>query len=49
MRNLSGTENVKEEVVQQWVNEYSKLQSYEVLSDQDILSHVTCRSNNRRN
>lgn len=34
------SENVDEEVVQQWINKYSTLESYEVLSDDDIVQLV---------
>lgn len=49
LRNLEGSENVDELAVQQWIDEDSKLESYEVLSDDEIVSRVTCDSEETRN
>ncbi|GBO37434.1 hypothetical protein AVEN_104239-1, partial [Araneus ventricosus] len=38
------SENVGEEAVEQWINEDSTLECCEVLSDDVIVSHVTCGS-----
>ncbi|GBO20045.1 hypothetical protein AVEN_9657-1, partial [Araneus ventricosus] len=42
------SENVDEESVEQWINEDSTLEYCEVLSDDDIVSHVTCGSEETR-
>ncbi|GBM76340.1 hypothetical protein AVEN_99980-1 [Araneus ventricosus] len=39
---LDCSENVNEEAVEQWINEDSRLECCEVLSDDDIVSRVTC-------
>ncbi|GBN67278.1 hypothetical protein AVEN_131206-1 [Araneus ventricosus] len=41
--------NVDEEAVEQWINEDSTLECCEVLSDDDIVSRVTCGSEETRN
>ncbi|GBM12730.1 hypothetical protein AVEN_228522-1 [Araneus ventricosus] len=46
---LHCSENVDEEAVEQWINEDSTLECCEVLSDNDILSCVTCGSEETRN
>ncbi|GBN32205.1 hypothetical protein AVEN_40235-1, partial [Araneus ventricosus] len=38
---LDCSENLDEEAVEQWINEDSKLECCEVLSDDDIVSRVT--------
>ncbi|GBN25151.1 hypothetical protein AVEN_65060-1 [Araneus ventricosus] len=43
------SENVDEEAVEQWINEDSTLKCCEVLSDDDIVSRVTCGSEETRN
>lgn len=40
MRKLNCFEKAKKETVQQWINENLKLKCYEILSDDDIVSHV---------
>ncbi|GBN15469.1 hypothetical protein AVEN_248385-1 [Araneus ventricosus] len=44
MRKLDCSENVDEGAVEQWINEDSTLECCEVLSDDDIVSRVTCGS-----
>ncbi|GBL82734.1 hypothetical protein AVEN_115749-1 [Araneus ventricosus] len=46
---LDCSENVDEEAVEQWINEDSTLECCEVLSDDDIVSSVTCDSEETRN
>ncbi|GBN71801.1 hypothetical protein AVEN_245194-1, partial [Araneus ventricosus] len=46
---LDCSENVDEEAGEQWINEDSTLECCEVLSDDDIVSHVTCGSEETRN
>ncbi|GBL89235.1 hypothetical protein AVEN_225784-1 [Araneus ventricosus] len=46
---LDCSENVDKEAVEQWINEVLTLECCEVLSDDDIVSHVTCGSEERRN
>ncbi|GBN00128.1 hypothetical protein AVEN_184303-1 [Araneus ventricosus] len=47
---LDCSENVDEEAVEQWINKDSILEFCEVLSDDDdIVSHVTCGSEETRN
>ncbi|GBO39933.1 hypothetical protein AVEN_219715-1 [Araneus ventricosus] len=46
---LDCSENVDEEAVEQWINEDSTLECCEVLSDDDIVSRVTCGSEETRN
>ncbi|GBN79812.1 hypothetical protein AVEN_206227-1 [Araneus ventricosus] len=46
---LDCSENVDEEAVEQWINEDSKMECCEVLSDDDIVSRVTCGSEETRN
>ncbi|GBN62760.1 hypothetical protein AVEN_149504-1 [Araneus ventricosus] len=46
---LDYSENVDEEAVEQWINEDSTSECYEVLSDDDIVSRVTCGSEETRN
>ncbi|GBM27593.1 hypothetical protein AVEN_35256-1 [Araneus ventricosus] len=46
---LDCSENVEEEAVEQWINEISTLECFEVLSDDDIVSRVTCDSEKTRN
>ncbi|GBL95019.1 hypothetical protein AVEN_187525-1 [Araneus ventricosus] len=41
---LDCSKNVDEEAVEQWINEDSTLERCEVLSDDDIVSRVTCGS-----
>ncbi|GBM18012.1 hypothetical protein AVEN_100959-1 [Araneus ventricosus] len=43
------SENMDEEAVEQWINEDSTLECGEVLSDDDIVSRVTCGSEETRN
>ncbi|GBN83031.1 hypothetical protein AVEN_81433-1, partial [Araneus ventricosus] len=43
------SENVDEEAVEQWINEDSTLECCEVLSDDDVVSRVTCGSEETRN
>ncbi|GBL83603.1 hypothetical protein AVEN_196427-1 [Araneus ventricosus] len=43
------SENADEEAVEQWINEDSTLECCEVLSDDDIVSRVTCGSEGTRN
>ncbi|GBO40302.1 hypothetical protein AVEN_136087-1 [Araneus ventricosus] len=45
---LDCSENVNEEAVEQWINEDSTLECCEVLSDDDIVSRVTCGSEETR-
>ncbi|GBM59035.1 hypothetical protein AVEN_7416-1 [Araneus ventricosus] len=49
LRKLDCSENVDEEAVEQWINEDSTLECCKVLSDDDIVSHVTCGSEETRN
>ncbi|GBN30469.1 hypothetical protein AVEN_42031-1, partial [Araneus ventricosus] len=49
LRKLDSSENVDEETVEQWINEDSTLECCEVLSDDDIVSRVTCGSEETRN
>ncbi|GBM28024.1 hypothetical protein AVEN_27416-1 [Araneus ventricosus] len=46
---LDCSENVAEKAVEQWVNENSTLECSEVLSDDDIVSRITCGSEETRN
>ncbi|GBM69956.1 hypothetical protein AVEN_210607-1 [Araneus ventricosus] len=46
---LDCSENVDEEAVEQWINEDSTLECCEVLRDDDIVSRVTCGSEETRN
>ncbi|GBN38042.1 hypothetical protein AVEN_231699-1 [Araneus ventricosus] len=46
---LDCSENVDEEAVEQWINENSTSECCEVLSDDDIVSRVTCGSEETRN
>ncbi|GBN41781.1 hypothetical protein AVEN_61656-1 [Araneus ventricosus] len=46
---LDCSENVDEEAVEQWINEDSTLECCEVLSGDDIMSHVTCGSEDTKN
>ncbi|GBM62600.1 hypothetical protein AVEN_243344-1 [Araneus ventricosus] len=46
---LDCSENVDEEAMEQWINEDSTLECCEVLSDDDIVSRVTCGSQETRN
>ncbi|GBN21888.1 hypothetical protein AVEN_215246-1 [Araneus ventricosus] len=46
---LDCSENVDEEAVEQWINEDSTSECCEVLSDDDIVSRVTCGSEETRN
>ncbi|GBN31935.1 hypothetical protein AVEN_37920-1 [Araneus ventricosus] len=46
---LDCSENVDEEAAEQWINEDSTLECCEVLSDDDIVSRVTCGSEETRN
>ncbi|GBO39646.1 hypothetical protein AVEN_209855-1 [Araneus ventricosus] len=46
---LDCSENVDEEAVEQWINEDSTLECCEVLSDDDIVSRVTCGLEETRN
>ncbi|GBM36933.1 hypothetical protein AVEN_132191-1 [Araneus ventricosus] len=46
---LDCSENVDEEAVEQWINEDSTLDCCEVLSDDGIVSRVTCGSKETRN
>ncbi|GBM25402.1 hypothetical protein AVEN_245813-1 [Araneus ventricosus] len=46
---LDCSENVDEEAVKQWINENLTLECFEVLSDDDIVSRVTCVSEETRN
>ncbi|GBL88754.1 hypothetical protein AVEN_119002-1 [Araneus ventricosus] len=46
---LDCSENVDEEAVEQWINEDSTLECCEVLSDDGIVSRVTCGSEEIRN
>ncbi|GBN96917.1 hypothetical protein AVEN_202791-2-1, partial [Araneus ventricosus] len=46
---LDCSENVDEEAVEQWINEDSTLECCEVLNDDDIVSRVTCDSEETRN
>ncbi|GBN18137.1 hypothetical protein AVEN_138606-1 [Araneus ventricosus] len=46
---LDYSENVDEEAVEQWINEDSTFECCEVLSDDDIVSRVTCGSEETRN
>ncbi|GBN25545.1 hypothetical protein AVEN_86754-1 [Araneus ventricosus] len=46
---LDCSENVDEEAVEQWINEDSTLECCEVLSDDDIVSRVSCGSEETRN
>ncbi|GBN87159.1 hypothetical protein AVEN_176684-1 [Araneus ventricosus] len=46
---LDCSENVDEEAVGQWINEDSTLECCEALSDDDIVSRVTCGSEEARN
>ncbi|GBL89447.1 hypothetical protein AVEN_259047-1, partial [Araneus ventricosus] len=46
---LDCSENVDEEAVEQWINEDSALECRKVLSDDDIVSRVTCASEETRN
>ncbi|GBO42877.1 hypothetical protein AVEN_274999-1, partial [Araneus ventricosus] len=43
------SKNVDEEAVEQWINEDSTFECCEVLSDDDIVSRVTCSSEETRN
>ncbi|GBM95652.1 hypothetical protein AVEN_130013-1 [Araneus ventricosus] len=45
---LDCSENVDEEAVEQWINEDSTLECCKVLSDDDIVCHVTCGSEETR-
>ncbi|GBO32880.1 hypothetical protein AVEN_22433-1, partial [Araneus ventricosus] len=49
LRKLDSSENMDEEAVEQWINEDSTLECCEVLSDDDIVSRVTCGSEETRN
>ncbi|GBM58747.1 hypothetical protein AVEN_183575-1 [Araneus ventricosus] len=46
---LNCSENVDEEAVEQWINEDSTLECCEVLNDDDIVSRVTCGSEETTN
>ncbi|GBN52464.1 hypothetical protein AVEN_238011-1 [Araneus ventricosus] len=46
---LDCSENVDEEAVELWISEDSTLECCEVLSDDDIVSRVTCGSEETRN
>ncbi|GBO37478.1 hypothetical protein AVEN_198792-1 [Araneus ventricosus] len=46
---LDCSENVNEEAVEQWINEDLTLECCEVLNDDDIVSNVTCGSEETRN
>ncbi|GBM52369.1 hypothetical protein AVEN_160094-1 [Araneus ventricosus] len=46
---LNCSENVDKEAAGKWINEDSTLECYEVLSDDDIKSRVTCGSEETRN
>ncbi|GBM10422.1 hypothetical protein AVEN_263338-1 [Araneus ventricosus] len=46
---LDCSQIVDEEAVKQWINEDSTLECCEVLSDDDIVSRVTCGSEETRN
>ncbi|GBN75525.1 hypothetical protein AVEN_269944-1 [Araneus ventricosus] len=46
---LNCSENVDEEAVEHWINEDSTFECCEVLSDDDIVSHATCGSEETRN
>ncbi|GBN94566.1 hypothetical protein AVEN_192853-1 [Araneus ventricosus] len=46
---LDCSENEDEEAVEQWVNEDSTLECCKVLSDDYIVSHATCGSEETRN
>ncbi|GBN69435.1 hypothetical protein AVEN_213404-1 [Araneus ventricosus] len=46
---LDYSENVDEEALEQWINEDSTLECCEVLSDDVIVSRVTCGSEETRN
>ncbi|GBM30157.1 hypothetical protein AVEN_213209-1 [Araneus ventricosus] len=46
---LDCSENVDEKAVEQWINEDSTLECYEVSSDDDIVSRVTCGSEETKN
>ncbi|GBM46315.1 hypothetical protein AVEN_88009-1 [Araneus ventricosus] len=46
---LDSSENVDEEAVEQWINEDSTSESCKVLSDDDIVSRVSCGSEETRN
>ncbi|GBN61626.1 hypothetical protein AVEN_240049-1, partial [Araneus ventricosus] len=49
LRNLDCSENVDVETMEQWINEDSTLECCEVLSDDVIVSRVTCGSEETRN
>ncbi|GBO20275.1 hypothetical protein AVEN_67506-1 [Araneus ventricosus] len=49
LRKLDRSINADEEAVEQWINEHSTLECCEVLSDDDIVSCVTCGSEETRN
>lgn len=49
LRKLDSSGNVDEEAVQQWINEDSEMECYEVLSDDDIVLRVACDSEKTRN
>ncbi|GBM60919.1 hypothetical protein AVEN_192378-1, partial [Araneus ventricosus] len=49
LRKLDCSENVDDEAVEQWINKDSTLECCEVLSDDDIVYHVTCGSEETRN
>ncbi|GBM46941.1 hypothetical protein AVEN_241170-1 [Araneus ventricosus] len=49
LRKLDCSENVDEQGMEQWINEDSTLECCEVLSDDDIVSRVTCGSEETRN
>ncbi|GBO44576.1 hypothetical protein AVEN_109927-1, partial [Araneus ventricosus] len=46
---LACSENVDEEAVEQWINEDSTLECCEAIIDDDIVSRVTCGSEETRN
>lgn len=48
LRKLNGSENVYEKTMEQCINEDSKLEWFKVLSDGDIVLHVTCGSEEKR-
>ncbi|GBO05653.1 hypothetical protein AVEN_74278-1 [Araneus ventricosus] len=45
---LDRSENVDEEAVEQWINEHLSLECCGVLSDDDIVTRVTCGSEETR-
>ncbi|GBM46961.1 Tigger transposable element-derived protein 2 [Araneus ventricosus] len=49
LRKLDCSENVDEQAMEQWINEDSTLECCEVLVEDDIVSRVTCGSEETRN